>query len=201
MEDINEKSHTLPDKLHTYASLFGATQSILEGRLNYSTLALILEQTLTMTTEAFHDRLDYIYSTISYDEFAFIECIHKINLFVNTNTQQSEATRNNLLNTVASLRSAISEEQESDEIILSPFPKNSWRSKLQGKPAKISTDEAVSRIVREIRRTETPEPSAGRLGRLLSAVFGGRVVVDGDEIFVAEIPDCGDPNCPGHRMN
>jgi len=169
-------------KLSQFAKLFGAGISIDDGRLNYATFALVLEQALTMTPEQFHDRLDYIYPTVSYDNFGFIECLHKLNMYVNSATTQSELTRKNLLGTVAQIRSAIVEAGESENTYFSAVPKISWRERLSVKPKKAEAD-MLAEIVRQTRREEAPELPRYRF------VF----VVRGN----AE--DCVNPDCPFHH--
>ena len=169
-------------KLRQFAKLFGAGTSIDDGRLNYATFALVLEQALTMTPEQFHDRLDYIYPTVSYDNFGFIECLHKLNKYVNLATTQSEVTRKNLLGTVAQIRGAIVEAEESENTSLSSIPKTNWRERLNIKPKKAEAN-MVAEIVRQVRIEEAQEMQRFRF------VF----VVPGN----AE--DCVNPNCPVHH--
>lgn len=171
-------------KLKDFAKLFGAGISVDDGRLNYATLALILEQALTMTPEQFHDRLDYIYPSVSYDNFDFIECVHKLNKHVNLATTQSELTRKNLLGIVAQIRSAIVEAEESENTYLSSLPKISWRERLSVKPKK-SDAEMLAEIARQIRREEVQEMPRYRF------VFAGP----------GNAEDCVNPNCPFHHSS
>jgi hypothetical protein len=184
---MQERSTLAAQKLREFADLFGATISITDGRLNYATFALVLEQALTMSTVSFQERLDYIYPTISYDNFAFIECLYKINIHVNSPTKQSEATRKNLLSTVAQIRAAIIETEESDDISLSITPKIGWRNRLSVKPAKKSIEEEVHNLIRQTRRNNTQPRNLSGLLRVLF-VFDGEVI-DAEQ-------DCGNPACP-----
>ncbi len=190
--------------LDDFAKLFGATTSISDGRLNYPTFAHILENAITSSVADFTRKHDYIYPTLSYDNFEFMQCLININTYINTGTQQSIATKNNLSKTVERILETIKQADINDTIRISLIPKSNWTERLRKKTAKTDSQEEFQTLLRATRRTEAradeaqaPQNRRVRVAEGLALLF---VLANIEDLFNSD-DDHDNSSCPFHHGN